>query len=175
MQKIDELKTPPIIGETYLVPCVVTYDDNKYYDEDYLWLDIDPNYNKIIKKSRKLICPIINHLHSDKENGQNEMHYHEDFRFITDTIKYSHRLRIIKTKDTIIEYIPLVCKTTEQLFITSIHLIKNSKLKHNCIYKGKCPHRGYDLSQEVAINGIITCPLHGLQFDNTTKKIINKN
>ena len=36
----------------------------------------------------------------------------------------------------------------------------------------KCPHRGYDLSKEPIVNGVITCPLHNLKFDAITKKII---
>jgi len=31
--------------------------------------------------------------------------------------------------------------------ITDVSLIEKSKLKNKCIHKGKCPHRGYDLSQ----------------------------
>jgi nitrite reductase/ring-hydroxylating ferredoxin subunit len=64
----------------------------------------------------------------------------------------------------------------KEKFITPVSLIKNSKLKHNCIHKGKCPHRGYDLSNEIPNeNGIITCPLHGLQFDKITKKLLTNN
>ena len=55
-----------------------------------------------------------------------------------------------------------------------VRFIKNSKLKHKCIHKGKCPHRGYDLSNVDPIDNQIHCPLHGLIFDAETKKIINR-
>ncbi len=55
---------------------------------------------------------------------------------------------------------------------TSIDLIAKSKLKHKCIHKGKCPHRGYDLTDVKPINGIITCPLHSLRFNSKTKLLI---
>ena len=42
------------------------------------------------------------------------------------------------------------------------------------IHKGKCPHRGFDLSNEIPNKeGIITCPLHNLKFNAETKKLIN--
>jgi len=56
--------------------------------------------------------------------------------------------------------------------ITPSDFISKSKLKHKCIVKGKCPHRGYYLSQVPEHNGMITCPLHGLKFKDK-KLIIN--
>ena len=72
--------------------------------------------------------------------------------------------------DESIVYFALPVVSTEHKVITPVKFISKSKLKHKCIYKGKCPHRGYDLSQETPINGVITCPLHGLKFDVKTKK-----
>jgi len=62
---------------------------------------------------------------------------------------------------------------------THVDLIKKSKLKHNCIYKGKCPHRGFDLSNTkptIDDNGesVIRCPLHSLKFNAKTKQLINE-
>jgi nitrite reductase/ring-hydroxylating ferredoxin subunit len=37
---------------------------------------------------------------------------------------------------------------------------------------GKCPHKGIDLSNIEAEDGVITCPLHGLRFSEETKEII---
>ncbi len=154
MLKIDEIKETPIIGEIYLVPCFVL--GNKIY-------------------------PVINHLHNDKENGQSEQHYHVDFRFecvdnateigtnITSRI-YPNRTEFKNKK---IEYVKMKCRLSDQLGSTPVHMIKHSRLKHKCIYKGKCPHRGYDLSQVKPINGKIKCPLHGLEFDENNHKLLN--
>ena len=57
--------------------------------------------------------------------------------------------------------------------ITPVNLISKSKLKHKCIHKGKCPHKGYDLSQVKAIDSKITCPLHGLEFDEVSGVVLN--
>jgi hypothetical protein len=63
----------------------------------------------------------------------------------------------------------------DEKFKTGVSLISKSKLKHKCIHKGKCPHRGFDLSNEKPDeNEIITCPLHSLMFDTKdNNKIIN--
>lgn len=194
MEKIDELKTQPIIGEYYLVPCIIKDIEIKKEEketEDYEnWeiingqLDKRKSLIKTVKK--KEIYPIINHLHSDKENGQEYKHYHIDYRFVEvdensipkklhskHIFGASNRYNVLAENKTYkIEYHKLKCVRNNNLHITSVLAIKKSKLKHNCIYKGKCPHRGYDLSQEPIINGIITCPLHGLKFDAVTKEII---
>ncbi len=89
--KIDELKTPPIVGETYLVPCILKEslilkkrlddwnpikDNEKYFMHYIVWNE------KEIE-----VYPIINHKHSDKENGQDYEHYHVDYRFVIMDVK----------------------------------------------------------------------------------------
>ena len=194
MERIDELKTLPIIGEYYLVPCIIKeYLHSKTKDDeerDNNWEIVKGELNIRKEKSSKItkyIYPIINHLHCDKENGQDYKHYHIDFRFIemddNSIPKQLHsnhvfgadiRYNVIaNNKEYEIQYHKLKCVRTTNLFITNVTAIKKSKLKHNCIYKNKCPHRGYNLSQEPIINGVIQCPLHGLRFDAKTKEIIN--
>lgn len=38
----------------------------------------------------------------------------------------------------------------------------------SCLKRNVCPHRGYDLSREPVVDGIVTCPLHGLRFNVDT-------
>lgn len=40
----------------------------------------------------------------------------------------------------------------------------------DCLRRGVCPHRGYDLSREPVVDGVVTCPLHGLRWDVSTGK-----
>lgn len=164
--KIDELKEPPVVGQTYLVPCILKWKTNPK------------------KGERKRECtPIINYLHSDKENGQNYQHYHVDARFIQflnltrikggklfDFTTESRYNLIDGNKNYEIEYIPLRCQRNVNYGIGGD--VSKSKLKHKCITKGKCVHRGYDLSQVVPVDGIIKCPLHGLSYNATTKELI---
>ena len=183
--KIDELKTPPIVGNYYLVPCKVVYVEHSnkgnFQKNIYnTWEDfsvITPFFKKIA-----LITPIINRPHSDKENGQIDVHYHIDTRFIKDEeesyedqelryykgyiIELDYHMRL--KADFEIEYVPLKCIYTRCNDITDVLYIRKSKLKHKCIYKGKCPHRGMDLSQVTPFAGKIVCPLHGLEFDKNS-------
>lgn len=156
------------------MPCLVNR-TSVFKDEDELWLD----FSSSITKSKMYILPIINHPHNDIENGQPETHYHLDYRFIKHkndgnfpTVKNNHSSHIFgsevrpESNFGSLEYFLLPVINEEFKGITPVEMINKSTLKHKCIHKGKCPHRGYDLSQvEADENGIVTCPLHGLIFD----------
>ena len=163
--KVESIKRPLIVGEILLVPCIVKF---KYTNSPDMQM---------------FITPVINHPHSDIENGQLNTHYHADFRFIkvdkfgnpinkhsSHIFGHSARPEIKLHGELMYILLPVINGTN--LNITPANLIAKSKLKHNCIYNGKCPHRGYNLSQIDAIDGVITCPLHGLEFDGITKKIL---
>lgn len=207
MEKIDELKAPPIVGRKYLVPCIIRQklkEEYKHELPDLEWIigangDLVPDSRsaKITYHLEKDIWPIINHLHHDKENGQDYYHYHVDYRFtilkdeeaiipaklhsmhsFAPTSRYNllsesqFTLREDYTKGYVLEYYSLTCLRVQQAGITHPINVTRSVLNYDCIHKGKCPHRGYDLSQEVPVNGIITCPLHGLKFNAKTKKLL---
>lgn len=163
MKHVNEVDRPLKIGEMYMVPCIVRED-----------MEIDKIY----------ITPVIDHPHSDLENGQRHIHYHADFRFIrynNDNPYDIHRthsrhvfceiLRPTKANGRLMD-IALPAIRIHNEIITPSKMISKSKLKHDCIYKGKCPHRGYPMNQVDAVDGKLTCPLHGLQFDQITHKII---
>ena len=117
--------------------------------------------------------PIHLHKHNDIENGQREYHYHVDTRYWTEyDVGIRFPLPLEENQKLVYRYMER--KRTHEKFPTPIRMIKKSKLKHKCIHKGKCPHRGYDLTNvEPDENGVITCPLHSLKFDAKTKKLIN--
>lgn len=171
--KLTELKRPPNKGSSYLVPCLVfrrTLED---------WEKID----------NRIYIPVYPNIHTDIESGQPYPHFHVDYRFIRgqdflfdeydpilkvyNTLTAPSRINIKDNKKFTIKLIPLRCRDSNHRYGTNPDLIAKTKLAHNCIWKGKCPHRGYDLSNEIPIDGIIICPLHGLKFDVNTKKVIN--
>lgn len=138
-----------------------------------MWIELVENNISYNIEVFFIWIPIYPHLHNDKENGQLEQHYHRDTRF--DSPNYIP-VRLVPGLDGVTDIIEnklAKCISTTEKVITPIEFIKKSKLKHKCIHKGKCPHRGYDLSEESAIDGVITCPLHGLKFDEMTGRIIN--
>ena len=161
-----------------------------------MWLD---TRDIAIRHKRKVtrIGPIIDHPHNDIENGQSESHYHLDTRFMMDQNNYpfldTHQfhdflpgrvveffkfdrvtLQFLNKNNVRRELIPLLCYRNKQIRSTPVQLIAKSKLKHQCIHKGKCPHRGMDLSQESPADGVITCPLHGLKFSAESGKLIHQ-
>lgn len=163
--KVEEIKRPLIKGELFWVPCIVQVIQN-----------IPLEMEKIC------ITPIINHAHNDIENGQKEIHYHADFRFIKhksgriinrdSRYVFGHEIRPELGVHGNMEYILLPVINEQFYGITPSEMIKNSKLRHKCIHNGKCPHRGYDLSQVQPIDGKIICPLHGLAFDENTGNLL---
>ncbi len=177
--RVESVKRPLKKGEMFLVPCIVR---ESTHDVDYRTFIGEPTY----ESKRVYVTPVINHPHNDKENGQKEKHYHADYRFLkhngnleTPIVRNQHSKYYFCEKNRLqeklhgeIQYFVLPVINEEFAVITPVSLIKNSKLKHKCIHKGKCPHRGFDLSQVKAVGGKITCPLHGLQFDEKTKKVV---
>lgn len=157
MQKVEDVKRPLKKGEFYIVPCIIK--DN-------------------------MITPVLLPGHSDKENGQKEIHYHPDTRFIDHAGKYfanreDYNFYVSRPRpqvgiDGILDYFVLPVFNEEMPDPTQVEFIKNSKLKHKCIHKGKCPHRGYDLSQVEPKDGVIKCPLHGLIFHKDTGKLLTR-
>lgn len=172
-EKIENIKTPVKVGDFYLVPCLIWPLSSYMALSTIAELKVKGYY----QKSLIPITPFINHPHNDKENGQNHLHVHADTRFLGSTTykKYCFVPQMRMPWPIPHQYIILPVVDTKEKYPTPTHLIKKSKLKHNCIYKNKCPHRGYDLSAVQEENGIITCPLHGLQFDAQTKQLIRND
>lgn len=105
--------------------------------------------------------------HDNIGNFPKAVNKHSKFYFVD-------KIRPEIDKDGRLEYLELPVINEHFSGITPVGAITNVKLKHKCIHKGKCPHRGYDLSQvNPDRDGKITCPLHGLQFDALTKKLLN--
>lgn len=156
MKKIEDIEQY-WQGETYLVTTFI--DLLSPYTDDSGKIDY-PKY------------PIYPHLHNDKENGQDLPHYHVDMRFVSPAYIGPTRIYPDQIKNTI-ELHPWKLQQYYEPFPTPISMISKSRLKHKCIHKGKCPHRGFDLSHTPSKDGIITCPLHGLQFEEKTGKLKN--
>lgn len=149
------------------VLCLVETNWTNLSEED-LWIQDEPTTRWSVKKEE--VTPLINHPHSDKENGQKEVHYHADTRYYNGTKNL--RVALPLKPNQKLEFRWLYKVAEEMLYRTPVSLTSKSTLKHQCIHKGKCPHRGYDLTNVEPIDGVITCPLHSLRFNATTKQLI---
>ena len=133
------------------------------------WLDLDSGCSTFTEK----LIPVYDVLHNDIESGQDEFHYHVDTRYTNEHI-LSYRVALPLPDDSWMGYRQLSKIRETEKYSTGEHLIHKAKLKlkHKCIHKGKCPHKGYNLNKVKPIDGIITCPLHNLKFNEITKLLI---
>lgn len=166
IQKVDELNEPIQVGKYYWVPHVL-------YHQGEL----------------EVFMPVINHLHDD-DVLENPVHYHIDNRFDhpleferslgqrTTVIVYVRDYRqsiMVGMVDTHLIYLQKRCISD----ITGVYYppnIKGPKKLYNAnrnnlnLKSMKCPHKGYDLSNQPVVNGVIECPLHGYCFNAKTGK-----
>lgn len=187
LQKVDKLKEQLKLNEWYLVPCVVNIvNENKHFFPiiNHLHHDKENGQTHLhYHLDYRFDFENIHHNFARKniqmQNSFNdvEVPYADDqiFKKGNDIVAYNMgpRIDVLKKNSLIIEYLPGHFLSTQQLYITPVKLIKQSKIK-SCLKKHKCPHKGYDLSKEIPnIDGVITCPLHNLKFKNN--EIINLN
>lgn len=162
LQRVDRLKGAPVVGEFYLVPII----HGKWYD-------------------RVADFPVIGHRHNDIEFFDFEReHYHLDFRFFRGTgFKYASTAPLHAH-----EGFPLgkpvlkrrKCLRDQHIFDGPSYIMspfRKSFAGQQCA-KGKrgwvCPHRHIALGSTPAIDGIITCPLHGLRIEAETGKVCSR-
>lgn len=186
---IEKLTSPPIVGEIYRVPCMFgqiallskaqvksaewwpimrpPHQDSIYFPQTKsIWVDND--------YSSTLVEEIF---YEDDPNSY--QHYHVDPRFAPDEYytgwevvnKDYHNIIDIQGK---IKWQEMVClreMPTQRLFTgfgqRFVDDHKDKKIK--C---GRCPHRGVLLNSVPVIDGVITCPNHGLRFNAETKQCI---
>ena len=163
-------------GREYLIP-VAIFDiietvetkDEECWQDDYPDLVRERGWY-YVKNHYEI--PIHNNLHNDRESGQEEKHYHTDTRFV---FGRPSLFRIVpdQCENFKIEKRMLKCHYEKEQMFTPVNVIKNSKKfkkGHILVMKDfKCIHKGFDLSNiKPDDDGIITCPLHGLQYCSRT-------
>lgn len=169
IKRVDQLKEPTIVGQYYIVPTI-----------DEIWYGYRSHW------------PVIGPPHTDIEFFNFELvHYHIDGRFLskrqldkaegygfpsviqsapvhapryTEGAKLPHPVyKRLRCRSNHVEYV--------QHHQDPIKGIIAYYAGHQCD-QGKagwiCPHRKASLGSINPINGIITCPLHGLQINAET-------
>jgi hypothetical protein len=182
--RLLDLKAPPEVGKTYLVPVTD------------------------VNGSNARPMPVIGHEHNDSDIGQPNMdHIHLDVRFATDaelaeanfdphqlrcmysqfdgpagvcTLAYRTDRRRDKEPLRVWEE-PRVCVRDEfpqglhYKAGNSLHVLASKlkadgfRLKPDC---KTCPHKGTRLDNVKAKNGVLMCPTHGLEFAPDTGEVI---
>jgi hypothetical protein len=161
VQKITELNHPPIVGETYLVPCVIFPDSTL---EKY---------------------PVIGDFHDDKEIGFPLAHIHPDYRFFTEdqfqkAFKYATKsgksLALLaysskNNNESILYWEVRLCLRDFPVYsIETLDAILMRRLerlnKSSKLICGFCPHKGANLNSIAPDkHGNKVCPLHNLMWN----------
>ena len=175
--RIDQIDEPPIQGRDYRVPCV----HGRWCDRTGWW-------------------PVLLPLHTDTDHfAFPHRHYHVDLRFIThrripkkakqdpasalrwpltDMLQPNHtsmplsevewrrrrcqRIKTLEHGEPWLRRIPMI-STFRQKMAGRACTIRNGR--------PLCPHRAADLSTVPAVDGVVTCPLHGLRIDTATWRV----
>lgn len=171
IERVDRLTAPPIVGDYYLVPVVTA----KWNHHLAGW-------------------PVIGPLHTDTEFfAFKQDHYHIDARFLSrrlrqvadETIWYYSAAAHIQAAPlhAYSDAPPLPKPVMARRRCVSTgpsyeHGEKKPILELRAHFAGTqcergkggwiCPHRKASLGSIAAIDGVITCPLHGLRFDAAT-------
>ena len=184
IQRIDDLKEPPIVGRYYLVPCV-----------------------RVSKGRLPGWWPVTGPRHDDAEIiGFKPEHRHYDLRFITpaqlDLLCVRGRYdrpsiwdllagvatgqpdgeahARVCTKLGPVVYRKRLCRREQPIYQVDGALRPRwilpleKKLEASTVKCGKCPHRGLPLESLPREPGtdIVTCPGHGLRWDLKTGKMV---
>jgi nitrite reductase/ring-hydroxylating ferredoxin subunit len=175
LERVDRLTSAAVVGQFYLVPTVFAEWD---YRLDH-W-------------------PVIGPFHADKQFFDFEYgHYHIDGRFLN-ARQQRHAERRFYTFTAQIQRTPLMTKEgtlndpmpktelrrrkchVSHLDYEHHHEVPVKKLLNHfagqqCAH-GKagwiCPHQKASLGSVAAIDGVITCPLHGLRIDATSGVVL---
>lgn len=165
------------VGKFYNVPCVLGEWGNR---------------------SKRAWWPVMGSQHEDKDIiGFPHQHYHIDWRFVARPQTDWFQAAVSALADNPLAYnynLPLMtwhlnehglpapvlrrrkCQRPHALPWDLRRITWMPKLE--AAYKGCklakghiCPHRGFDLSHEPVVNGVVTCPLHGLRWNIETGEL----
>lgn len=162
LQRVDRLKEPPVVGLAYLVPTVFGQWHHLLRD----W-------------------PVIGLKHDDIEHlNFAEVHYHLDTRFlrVQESLLWNAPTTPLHDRDQVkigpIKFKRLTCIREPVAFRAP----SDFKVKFQTAFaeqqcgKGKrgwvCPHKHFPLGTIAPIDGVVTCPLHGLRIDAATGKCL---
>lgn len=145
MMHVNELTSPPVINETYLVDCVL---------DGGVWV------------------PILGNAHDDRMIDISIWHYHIDLRFsqniqLVMLSPNQTRASITEWEKTNRKILPQKCIRLRTKPVNLKDLLVDfyefDKMKNN-----RCPHKGTYLGNQVSQGCVVTCPAHGLKWDKET-------
>lgn len=168
--ELIEITKDPKIGETYLVRSVTIKKEVKSELGD-------------------VYIPVFSESHSDGKYGRGNEHFHVDWRFASEWLIEKKRkdFETVFHSDVINrEYFTPIDKEwvlediyTEMKYLrdfpefpkASFRLLED-KMKDAIMKYMICPHHGTNLISCRPIDGVVTCPQHGLKWNINTGKLV---
>jgi Rieske [2Fe-2S] domain len=188
LQRVDRLKEPPVVGRWYLVPAIL-WDRNAPFvagrSEKETLTDL-----QLSRGARW--WPVWGNKHSDVEHFNfPHLHYHVDPRFLTrrhirETTSWS-RTVLQSIQASPLNHADLKSGPPKPQLRRMRCSLSHSEwgfadakavIALNAAFTGKqcpsgkrgfvCPHKHFPLGTVESVNGVVTCPLHGMRIDAAT-------
>lgn len=165
--RVHRVNRPLEVGEELLVPCASLSEV------------------QLGEVTATAVVPVLWPPHDDPETGQNYRHYHADMRFFDRPLSDPNplwregRLFVISFQHirppapSRIYWIPLRVETAHVEGLSMFPTILDPASLHRAVScrfakANKCPHKGFNLAQVPAVDGVKTCPMHGLRVNAAT-------
>lgn len=190
VERADMLTAPPVVGRFYLVPSVLWSFSSTWGEPEALkTLQALPDAKW---------WPVWGRKHDDREFFKFEFkHYHLDPRFLTKRhwkeFEWGFRspLGVLQGKPLNHRDLPngpprpqLRRMKCTSLDTTWEHAGQKTVLAMQAAFAGKqcraskvgiiCPHQRFPLGSIAPVDGVITCPLHGLRIDAASGRVLAK-
>ncbi len=183
LQRADRLKEPPVLGRYYLVPAIL-----------FRWRSYGDTGNPLEGDGLQW-WPVWGPKHNDLEyfNFEN-LHYHVDPRFLTKRLWKrfgSWREPLADLQATPLNHADLKDgppkPTLRRMKCTMVHsewsfIDRSAVIDMNKAFAGQqarhgkrgfvCPHKLFPLGTVMPVDGVVTCPLHGLRIDAATGRCV---
>jgi hypothetical protein len=193
LPRSDRLTAPPIVGRWYLVPAILWANGVWYHCDD------EDEFLRVMQSSQGAKWwPVWGNKHEDAEHLLFPYpHYHIDQRFLTKrhwaehTSVMSSRSPMQNVQSMPLHYSHLKSGPPKpklrRMRCTLAHVNWEFSdatpiLKMNDAFSGQqcakgalgwiCPHKQFALGSVEVIDGVVTCPLHGLRIDAESGKCI---
>ncbi len=185
------MKSPPVVGQMYSVPCVLGTLSNigPHNIPPKWWPVLTPSHQDSIYFARyRTVWQETDNGYEDvdevyyEDDLKTPHHYHVDPRFTTEDYYTPYEIAQESFHTTIrpeseISVRDMVCVREMPIQTLFTGFGKNFLDDHKearlklC---GRCPHKGISLTSMPMVDGKITCPAHGLQFDSVTGRCVSE-
>jgi Rieske [2Fe-2S] domain len=195
IQRSDRLKEPPVVGKWYMVPAILWNRNHGKWDTgDMSEADLIADLRN---SNGAKWWPVWGIKHDDVEYFNfRHLHYHIDPRFLTkrhaaELVGFGSRAVLQCAQAQPINHLHLRSGPPRPTLRRMRCTLDHSKwgfsdssivVEMNKSFAGKqcgsgkrgfvCPHKHFPLGSVKAINGVVTCPLHGLRIDAETGKCL---